>query len=69
MTKRKKWPHAAEWARQDNIALWGEVRRQIRTAQHLVLSSPTEAILILGQAADKTVDGENILRQAKDAES
>ena len=36
------------------------VRRQIRTAQHLVLSSPTEAIAILGQAADKTVDGENI---------
>lgn len=68
MTRRKKWPHSAEWARTDAIALFGAVRKQLREAQQIMLTSPIEALLLLGQAADKTVDGENLLRQARDDE-
>ena len=66
MTRRKKWPHGAEWARLDAIAAFGSVRKQLRDAQQIMLTSPMEAILLLGQAADKTIEGENILRLAKD---
>lgn len=65
MTRRKKWPHEAEWARTDAIATFGSVRKQLREAQQIMLNSPLEAMLLIGQAADKTVDGENLLRQAK----
>lgn len=68
MTRRKKWPHSAEWARMDAIAAFAGIRRQLREAQKIMLSSPLEAMLLIGQAADKTIDGESILRQVKEAD-
>ena len=69
MTPQKKWPHHAEWARMDAIATFKAVRTQLREAQKIMLTSPLEAMFVLGQAADKTVEGENMLRRARDGEA
>lgn len=69
MTAKRKWPHHAEWARQDAIACFAAVRKQLRDAQQIMLTSPLEAMVVLGMAADKTLEGETILRRAKDGEA
>lgn len=51
----------------DAIAIYGAIRAQLREAQRIMLTSPMEAMLVIGEAADKTVDGEAILRAAKEA--
>lgn len=69
MTPPRKWPHHAEWARMDAIAAFAAVRKQLREVQKIMLSSPLEAMVLLGQAADKCGEGEMMLRRAKDGEA
>lgn len=68
MTKPRKWPHHADTARLEAIALQDAIHAEARNAQRLIEQGQgLSAVIRLGEIADKAMISKSLLQRAKEA--